>query len=239
MLRRLSRVVLFCTTVLMVSSSSWAQVARPIQANPGWGNNLSQAVYWLGNEQVVKELEIVPDQKEKLAKLRGELQMKISEAYKSINFNDIAPEDRTAKYYEVLNRANEDVAKEVENVLLPHQLKRLKQIMTQMRMAQLGYGGAATLGGDDLASELGITDEQLEALKKKELEVREEMQKKTQEFYKQLQADAREQLLDVLTPAQRKKLTEILGEKFEWNWQQPGGVGQVRGNQSGEPAEKK
>lgn len=230
------RLLLSAAAILLVQTA-WAQTARPVQPNNPWnGNTLSQAIYWLVNDQMIKELDILPDQKEKLDKLRTEMQTKTTEAYQSINFNEIKPEERTAKYYEMVNKINDDIAKDVEKILLPHQIKRLKQIMTQMRLAQLGYGGAATLGGDDLAKELGITDEQREELKKKEEEVRQDMQKKTQEFYKKLQDESREKIFSVLTNAQRKKLDELIGEKFEWKYQQP--VGGQRGVVE-KPAEKK
>jgi Spy/CpxP family protein refolding chaperone len=42
------------------------------------------------------------------------------------------------------------------------------------------------------------------------------MQEKTAAFYKQLQDESREKLLSVLTPEQRKKLDELIGEKYQW-----------------------
>lgn len=219
--------LLTATLVCLAQAAASAQVvpvASPTQPqqNPWSGNTLSQAIYWLANDQMVNELDMLPDQKEKLDKLRSEVQTKTTDAYKSINFNDLKPEERTGKYYEVINKIGDDTAKEVEKILLPHQIKRLKQIMTQTKLQQLGYGGgAAVLGGDELAKELGITDEQREELRKKEEEVRQELQKKTQEFYKKLQEESREKIFSVLTPAQRKKLDELMGEKFEWKYQQP------------------
>jgi len=212
----LSLFVLLPTAVL--AQGGTRQIGNPWQSNP-----VAQAVYWLGNEQMLKELDILPDQKEKLDKIRSEMQKKTTDAYSSIDFKDVKPEDRTAKYYEVINKVNDEVAKDVEKVLLPHQIKRLKQIMMQTRLASAGYGygGAAALGQEDIAQELGITDQQREELKKAEEEVRAEVQKKTQEFYKKLQEEAREKLYKVLTPAQRKKLEDLQGEKFEWKWQQP------------------
>jgi len=225
---------------LSLQSAVLAQTGRPVQSSNPWNNHvLAQAIYWLTNDQMVGELGILPEQKEKLDKLRTDMQTKTTEAYKSINFNEIKPEERTNKYYEVMNKVSDETAKEVEKILLPHQIKRLKQIMTQTRLQQLGYGGgAAVLGGDDLASELGITDQQLEELKKKEEEVRQEIQKKSQEFYKKLQEESREKIFSVLTPKQRRKLDELIGERFEWKYQQPaagqGGAGVVE-----KPAEKK
>jgi Spy/CpxP family protein refolding chaperone len=233
------RTFLCTAVVLLIPTISWAQtvpVARPYQQQNPWnGNTLGQAIYWLANDQMVDELDILPDQKEKLTKLRNDMQTKSSEAYKAINFNELPQEERTTKYYEIMNKLGDETAKEVEKILLPHQIKRLKQIMTQTRLGQLGYGGAATLGGDDIAKELGITDEQREELKKKEEEVRQDMQKKTQEFYKKLQEEAREKLFSVLTPAQRKKLDELTGEKFEWKYQQPAG-GQEGAAKPAEPS---
>ena len=50
---------------------------------------------------------------------------------------------------------------------------------------------------------------------KREIEVRQEIQDKTREFYKKLNDDAREKLMSVLTSAQRQKLKDLEGDKFE------------------------
>lgn len=222
----------FAASLLLMQNTLWAQ-AVPVQTQESYSTTtLAQAVYWLSNEQMLKELDIVPEQKEKLEKLGKELQTRSAEAYKSINFNELRPEERTTKYYEVINKISKETAKGVEEILLPHQIKRLKQIMTQTRLQQLGYGGAAALTGDEVAQELGITEEQRDELKKKEDEIRQDIQKKTQEFYKKIQEESREKLFSVLTPAQRKKLDELIGEKFEWKPQQPRGAAE-------KPAEKK
>lgn len=234
----LSAVLICLTQAAAIAQAVPVTSPSQQQQNPWSGNALSQAIYWLANDQMVDELDILPDQKEKLTKLRNNMQSKMTEAYQAINFKDIKPQERTNKYYEVMNKIADEIAKEVEKILLPHQIKRLKQIMTQTRLQQLGYGGGTAVLGDDLAKELGITDEQREELKKKEEEVRKDLQKKTQEFYKKLQEESREKILSVLTTAQRKKLDELIGAKFEWKWQQPatgqGGAGVVE-----KPAENK
>jgi hypothetical protein len=226
------RSVTYAAAILVIPTTVWAQVVPVQPDNPYGGNTLAQAVYWLSNDQMLNELDIVPEQQEKLEKLGKEMQTKTAEAYKAINFNELKPEERTTKYYEVINKISKETAKGVEEILLPHQTKRLKQIMTQTRLQQLGYGGAAALTGDEVAQELGITEEQRDELKKKEEEIRQDMQKKTQEFYKKLQEESREKLFSVLTPAQRKKLDELIGEKFEWKPQQLRGAAE-------KPAEKK
>jgi Spy/CpxP family protein refolding chaperone len=228
---RLRLIAFSVVCVLVLPLSAWAQgVARPVQPQQNY-YTMSQAIYWLSNDQMLKELDILPEQKEKLNKIRTEMQTSTQEAFKAMNDGSVKPEDRQAKYFEIMNKVNDETGKKMEEVLLPHQTKRLKQILTQMRLGAMGYGygAAGALGQDDIAKELGITDEQREELKKAEEEVRQDMQKKTQEFYKKLQEEAREKLFKVLTPAQRKKIEEMQGEKFEWKWQQPaaGGAGTV------------
>src|SRR5262245_52806862 len=191
---------------------------------------MAQALYWLTSDQMQKELEILPEQKEKLDKLRTEMQTKLSEASKSFDTKSLKLEDHT-KYHDAMNAVNEEAAKKVEEILRPLQTKRLKQILTQQRLQTLGYGGgASTLAAADLAKELGITEQQREELKKREEEIRLDIQKKTQEFQKKLQEEAREKFFSVLTPVQRKKLQELEGDRFEWKstpWQ-AGAGGRVR-----------
>jgi Spy/CpxP family protein refolding chaperone len=95
-------------------------------------------------------------------------------------------------------------------------LRRLSQIVLQMKLAQAGYGSTQALAAGDVADELGITDEQRAQLKEKEQEVMQEMREKLQEFQKKLQEESREKLLGVLTPAQRRSLDAMVGEKFQW-----------------------
>jgi type I restriction-modification system DNA methylase subunit len=156
---------------------------------------------------------------------------KMRETYKS--FGDLDPGERQKKYYEAYKVLGEETENRVREVLLAHQLDRLRQIMLQMKLRGAGYGSASALSGDDVAGALGLTDEQKEQLRQKEQEVRAEMQAKTQEFYKKLREEGREKLLEVLTEAQRKKLQDLMGEKYEWQsarWQagQGGAAGNVR-----------
>ena len=170
---------------------------------------------WLWGEQMEKELEIVPDQKEALTKLRTDAYAKIRTLY---DMSIADPQERMKKYNESAKALNEETEKKVQEILLPHQHRRIKQIALQIQLQSLGYSGGGLQGGS-LADELKITDEQKVQLQEKQKEVQKEMQEKTQAFYKQLQEESREKLLNVLTPAQRKQLDELIGEKFQW---QPG-----------------
>ena len=62
----------------------------------------------------------------------------------------------------------------------------------------------------------GLTDEQRDQLRRKQAEVFQEKTEKVQAFYRQLQAETRENLFALLTADQRAKLEALLGPKFEF-----------------------
>jgi hypothetical protein len=189
----------------------------------GWAyaNPMGQNLQYLLYPQVQSELDLLPDQKAALDKIRAEMSTKLQDAYKELK--DVPPTERQTKYLEVYSRIGADTDKRVAEVLLPHQTKRIRQIALQMRLASSGYGSSAAFNTDDVAKELGITPEQIEELKKRETELRQEIQEKTREFYKKLNEESRDKLLGVLTAAQRDKLKELQGDKFELNPYAPQG----------------
>jgi hypothetical protein len=174
----------------------------------------AQSLYLLLTPQMQKELEIVPEQQEQLEKLKTKSHTQLTESYKKIQ--DVPVEERQAKYLEVLREVGEETEKEVRDILLPMQIKRLRQIALQTKLQQMQWGGAQALLADELAEELDITAEQKAKFAETEKELREEIQRKTQEFYKQLQDESRTKLLEVLTPEQRRKLEGLSGPKYEW-----------------------
>ena len=192
-------------------------------------NPMGQSLQWLFGPQMEKELEIVPEQTQALGKLRAEVMEKMQSLWTVGVAGDgnIDREERLKRYAESSKALAEETDKKVREILLPHQLRRLSQIALQMKLAQTGYGGSQALAGDDVAQELGITDEQKAELREKEQEVQKEVREKTQEFYKKLQEESREKLLSILTPAQRKKLADMIGEKFEWQSQGWGGAAAI------------
>ncbi len=109
---------------------------------------------------------------------------------------------------------------ELKKVVLPHQSDRLKLIdVTRIRQR-----GAAALSNRDLASALGLSDEQRENLQQRSDEIQTELREKM----RQLQSEARNKMLEGLTPEQRVKLEQLVGDNFELT---PGGLrfGEDRG----------
>ncbi len=221
--------LLLLVGISCVAKESLGQaVAQPVggayQAQ-AYANPLGQSLQWLWGPQMEKELDIVDSQREALAKVRTEAMTKMRTLY-DMSIPD--QQERMKKYNEAAKALGEETEKKVLDILLPHQVKRIKQIALQMQLQSAGYGYSSAFQNDQLAEELKITDEQKAELIEKQKEVAKENQEKTQAFYKQLQEESREKVLSVLTPAQRKKLEEMTGEKFQWQaWQGQGGAQKV------------
>lgn len=191
------------------------------EARWAYASPMGQTLNWLLYPQIQGEIDLVPDQKTAIDKIRNEMNSKLQESYKELK--DVDPAERQKKYYETYMKLGAETDKRVEQVLLPHQAKRVRQIALQMRLANSGYGSATAFHSEEIAKELGITPEQVDEFKKREVELRQEIQEKTREFYKKLNEDAREKMMSVLTSAQRQKLKELEGDKFELNPHLPQG----------------
>jgi len=192
-------------------------------ARVAYSQNSQSLMYLLYYPQFQKEIEISDEQKTELQKIQADMQTKMTESYKTLNEKQEGDAlQRQQKYMELYQTIGKESEEKVAKVLLPHQKRRLNQIMLQMKLSQTsyGYGFAGALEGDEVGKELGITDAQREQLKVKEEKIRGEFMKKYQEFYKKLNDETREEMLSVLTPAQRKKLEDLMGSKFELQQQQ-------------------
>lgn len=191
-------------------------------------NPMGELLPWVAIPQIEKELDILADQKEKLTRLRTDATKDMRELYAAANDGD--RETWRERYNELSAKMAADLDRQTRDVLLPHQVRRLRQIALQMKLSSTGYGSAGGLTGGEVADELHLTDEQKRQLKEKEAKLREDIQRKTQEFYKQLREEARAELLSVLTAEQRRKLDDLTGETFEWQRQQPS-QGKPQGDQ--------
>jgi Spy/CpxP family protein refolding chaperone len=163
--------------------------------------------------EVQKEIELSDDQKAELGKLRTEIRDQIrNQMQDSFNgMRDLSEEERQARVDQIrtqMDAIRKDVEGKLQKVLLPNQFDRLKQIDLQSRIQREG-AGALTSG--ELADQLGLTDAQREQLQQKSEDVQKDLQAKI----RQARIDARNQLLDVLTPEQRAKLDALMGTQFD------------------------
>src|SRR5256885_1523136 len=150
---------------------------------------------------------------------------------------NLSDDERRAKFGEIrtkMESVSADTEKQLDKVLLPHQMERLKQIDLQTKVQSRG---ASALTSGDVAKALNLSDEQREKLEKRAAEVQQELQTQI----KQLQADARKKMLDVLTADQRAQLEKMMGQQFDMPEQNVGGFrGRFRGqggrdNRGGQP----
>jgi hypothetical protein len=202
-----------------------------------WGEDPSSLLNW-GNVQ--EELELLDDQREKIrdaqrqmrermqkhiAEMREQHQQRIREMQeRQGNAGDVPsggnagggfaprivqPTADFRKSQEVEKALRDELAKNVEDVLLPHQKKRLEEISFRMKMKHRGTSGA--LVDSQLAKALDIDDAQKERIQKRAIEVQQDLEEKIAK----LREEAREQILDELSPGQRRKLDDLLGAEFD------------------------
>ena len=178
----------------------------------------------LRRDDVRAELELVDDQVKDMEALAEKLRARMQEEFTKLREagNDGNREDRFAGMRETMQKIAADAEKQVGEILLPHQMKRLKQLQNQMRMQG---GSTRALTDGSLAEELGITDAQKEKLRESATKVEQELRQKLAELRK----EAQEKLLAELTPEQRSKYKELVGDPFEFQRPEagrgPGGPG--------------
>jgi hypothetical protein len=116
---------------------------------------------------------------------------------------------------ERIKELRDELAKQIDDVLLPHQRKRLKEISLRMKMKQRGTTGS--LVDTELAKTLDIGEAQKERIRRRAAEVQKELEEKIAK----LREEAREQILEELTPDQQRKLKDMLGSEFDDKPQPP------------------
>ena len=146
-----------------------------------------------------------PEQQERMAKLFEKLQ----------GLKDVPEDKLEAKMREAFKEELEGPTKEVEKILKPEQMTRLKQIARQQ-------GGPAAYLHAENAKDLSLTDDQ----KKKLKDITDELQKdmmalfqggfsaETREKMTMLNKEASEKAGEVLTAEQKTKWKELTGEPF-------------------------
>ena len=90
----------------------------------------------LSQKQFQDELDLQKDQIEKIMEIRKEAQAKQREVYSGLNGMDARKRGEFIREMQLVNR--EFVEKEIEKVLLPHQVKRMKEIQTQLSLKSQG-----------------------------------------------------------------------------------------------------
>ena len=203
----------------------------------GGGGGGGGVIMLLGSEQVQKELELVDDQKAQLTKMQEEMRAQFTAAFAGVQ--DLSEEERRKRFEEMRAKGEETMKQlraKVEEILLPQQMDRLRQINLQVQ-------GTRALNEPEVAEALGITEEQKTQL----ATIRDELRKQAEERRAARQANqgnqgqdnqadrdarrkaAQDRIMAVLTDEQKAKFEELKGEKFELDMSQFQGRGRGQG----------
>jgi Spy/CpxP family protein refolding chaperone len=210
------------------ASDAFAQRGQGRRGQGGGFGGGNDKVSLLMRQDVRKELEIVSDQESKLEDLQGEMREKMREAFSGLR--DLDEEERRTKIREATEKVRKELDQSLEQILLPNQRDRLSQIYYQMQLRSLGGGGGfggfggggfgGGFGGGGGGNRGGLTSEISEALgvdettQQKVRDKAREVERETQQKIEKIREEARDKVLEALSPEQREKLKKMLGEPF-------------------------
>lgn len=163
----------------------------------------------LARGDVRRELELVEDQIKQLDKLREQSRHRMREIFTDLRDKGGSRHDFGERMRAAVGQFHSEVEQAIEQILLPHQLTRLKQLELQRR---LRGGLLEAFTNKQLLDQLGLTPEEQRQLEEHRREVEHELQ---QQFAK-LRDQAREKLLGFLSPEQQSRFQVLLGAPFEF-----------------------
>jgi Spy/CpxP family protein refolding chaperone len=189
-------------------------------------------------DKVQEELELLPDQKEALGKIAQNRPR--PERPEGIDFGDRSEENRAKveEFMEKMRKQREEfetkAVAQLEEVLFPEQMERLKQIEIQV-------AGVRALTQKNVAEELKLSESQQKELREVAENVGREMMGKMRELFQSGQREgirekmeaarkeSEEKLLSVLTTEQKNQFEAMKGDPFEMPEFGRGGFGRGRG----------
>ncbi|MEL7498089.1 MAG: hypothetical protein AAFN77_10795 [Planctomycetota bacterium] len=166
-------------------------------------------------EGVQEELDLVEDQVEEIKELSDEMRNSMRDMFMEMRDQGWQDEDR-AKMFEKMRakmkEVNDEFDKRTKDVLLEHQMDRLQQIRVQSETRRSGGASSGSLP-TMVIEKLKITDEQMEAMKKKAEEVRKKMEEKIAKIRQQ----AEDEVLSVLSSEQREEYKTLVGDAYKFD----------------------
>lgn len=204
-------------SILITASVALLMLGLVPQVNAQFrtGRNQSSELTLLGNAKIQEELELVDDQIEEIKEIESEVTNSMRDLFVSRReeMSNASNEERSEMWSEMQKELREQYTKvkpKIESVLLPNQVQRLAEIKMQATLRRSG-GLTSERGGQALKEQLGISDEQMEAMKEKASKARETLTAKIAKLRKEAEAE----VLSVLDSAQRAKYDEMMGEAFD------------------------
>ena len=178
---------------------------RPIGSIAGQHKSTGALMDLLSNKSIREDIEMVDHQYEDLKELNNEIQSKVANRVRELDFSD--PDKLQGQLLAIRKMASDNL----NSVLVAHQLTRLRQIAAQAQLRRRSF--AEILTSQPLKEELEISDSQKDLL----LEQEEEIEAELREQIAELRLKAREKLISNLEPAQQTQAKELLGEEFDFS----------------------
>lgn len=171
----------------------------------------------LAHSAVQLELEISDEQAyeiESLVKRRR----KVMDDLRS-DFRKEAPKDETRQearermieFTKIAKEESDEIGSELKDLLLPHQIDRIKQVAFQIKLQSSKMRQGSGLLAPEMVEVLEISEMQSDRIRKKEKEIKAKLEQKM----KQLWLEAEEELREELTRKQRQKYDELVGSPFD------------------------
>lgn len=196
-------------TILLVPNA-----AAQFRGGGGGGLMGNSPLTIINDANVIAELELADDQVEALNELQDEMRNVFRESFSGMRdrFRD-KNVDREAMMQEIRDKIQsemEGVTEGLNEILLPHQMTRLKELSFQADVRRGGTQGL--LSNPQVKEQLGLTDDQIKEVQEKAKSVQADLDKKIEA----LRESARDDVLSVLTSEQQSKIKEMLGASFEF-----------------------
>jgi Spy/CpxP family protein refolding chaperone len=204
-----------------------AMMATPVMAQQrrggGFGFGQGGLPMLLSNASVQDELKLDDSQKEKAREIGEKAREKYSAAREDLQ--NLSQEERATKMRELAHEVEAATQPDIKEALKPEQLKRLHQISLQV-------AGASAFEREPFQKRLEITDEQkteiASIIKASNEETREIFQNAgddRQAAMEKIREHRKETLSKIeakLTPEQKTKYTQALGDHFDIKYERPG-----------------
>ncbi|MDB4564691.1 hypothetical protein N9099_02000 [Mariniblastus sp.] len=174
----------------------------PIGSTASRYGSASSELGLLANPRIREDIEMVDDQYREFQDRQRALQKEMANQLRQIDFTDT--ENLPSQIKEIRDSAE----REMNELLLPHQVKRLRQLRMQSLLQRRDL--VQVLTADPIKSDLKITDEQSQELRDYQVQMQEDLQREIAK----LQDKARSRLLSKLSPSQKREVEEMIGETF-------------------------
>ena len=180
-------------------------LGQPIGSTGKQYNATSSTLGLLADESVRKELEMVDEQFADLQKANEQIQKRMADQLRGLDLTDM--KSATAQILAIRDQSE----KELQATLLPHQMKRLRQLMVQNQLRRRSL--VEILTSEPWRSQLEISNEQADKLRDSEVEIAKDLERQIAE----LREKARQRLLGTLENRQRKQVEEMFGDAYEFS----------------------